>query len=479
MKKNSLEEYSKKFFAKYGTRYTPLNYAEDKNSLEIRCNTCGDTIKKLRAGNLIYSKYQAYICKKCDLLYRQRIEFEKRKNRILDDSFEFIEEYKGKGVPINLFHCKCDNISKVNPDRFLDNFSSRNTKYCSCCSPSKALDTSSFTEQLSRKSNGKLQLIGEYRNAKEVVSFLCTECGNISKGIADNVIRRLTCPICDNTRGQYKQKTYHEIIDGFYQKNNKHEYQILDDIKMTDQASTKESITIKHIPCGKSTSIAPYILSSYTCKECSKRKWQDEMYAEFKKNVSDITDGEYELISGVYENNSSKMRMRHVTCKWEFDMSKNAFISGGHRCPFCKSSKGEKIVDEILKECGCNYLHGKKLFTCVNPRNGKPLEMDFQILNEKDQLIALVEYDGKQHFNKDSQFGSSKTKKCWEETVYRDNVRNQYAKDKGIPLLRIPYIYKTKEEILPLIRCLLKDYVIPEEVTNYYGKYEFTEYLKE
>ena len=49
----------------------------------------------------------------------------------------------------------------------------------------------------------------------------------------------------------------------------------------------------------------------------------------------------------------------------------------------------------------------------------------------------MIEYDGEQHF-KYSNKGWN-TKEHFEKVKKRDELKNEYCKEKGIPLIRIPY----------------------------------------
>ena len=60
------------------------------------------------------------------------------------------------------------------------------------------------------------------------------------------------------------------------------------------------------------------------------------------------------------------------------------------------------------------------------------LRFDFAVLNENNEVIRLIEFDGMQHINMNNYFNDFALPE-------RDERKNQYAKEKGIPLIRIPY----------------------------------------
>lgn len=476
MVKSSLDKYRTMFRHKYGNRYTPLNYDGDKKPIDIQCNTCEKIISKPCAGNLIYSRYQPYICKSCDIIYRQKVQFERRKHEILDDSFVFLDEYKGRKIRIRVYHDKCENISLVNPDTFLDNYKRNKFQYCYFCNPSSMKDTKSFGNSLNEKSQGRLSLVGEYKSAKELISFLCNGCGTITTAMADNVIRRLACPVCDNKGGKHRQKTYKQLIETFNNNKYSDEYFLEGKYDINERASVSDRISITHKNCRRNKAISPYALPNYYCSECEIESWRKKEYSLLEQGIKAVTDGEYELVGGIYENNLSKMHIKHVSCNRIFFMSKNAFLTAGHRCSHCRASKGEQTIIKILTGHEYKFLHNKKLNDCKDPVSGKSLEMDFQILDEDGNLYALIEYDGKQHFEYSTYFGSDNPESDWKVTVMRDNARNQYSVINNIPLLRIPYIYTSYEEIEQLISIFLECFIIPNEIERYYSKYNFSVY---
>ena len=71
------------------------------------------------------------------------------------------------------------------------------------------------------------------------------------------------------------------------------------------------------------------------------------------------------------------------------------------------------------------------------------LKFDFALLDDNDEVFCLIEYDGLQHDKPIDFFGG---KKAYENTILRDNIKNQYCADNNITLLRLKS-YLTNEEI--------------------------------
>lgn len=124
-------------------------------------------------------------------------------------------------------------------------------------------------------------------------------------------------------------------------------------------------------------------------------------------------------------------------------------ICAGHykSCGCLKKSYGEILISEILKEHHLNY---KEQVSFKELKSGF-LRFDFVI--NKNNKLYLIEFDGLEHYYESSQFSSSKVskKENFDRVRYNDNLKNDFAKLKGIPLLRIPYILD-KEKIENLIK---------------------------
>lgn len=97
----------------------------------------------------------------------------------------------------------------------------------------------------------------------------------------------------------------------------------------------------------------------------------------------------------------------------------------------CLTSIGEENISRILRDN--NIIYKSQYQVNIN---GIYYRYDFAIFNKEDSLIRLIEFDGIQHYdNKQKHWGHDITK-----TQERDKIKNQYALQNNIPLVRIPYI---------------------------------------
>lgn len=99
-------------------------------------------------------------------------------------------------------------------------------------------------------------------------------------------------------------------------------------------------------------------------------------------------------------------------------------------CGCSKRSNGEMTIERLLLE---NNLFYKSEYTFPDlPR----LRYDFVIFDENQNPIRIIEYDGEQHFKPVDYFGGEKR---FQQQIINDAIKNQYAFDHNIPIVRFPY----------------------------------------
>jgi very-short-patch-repair endonuclease len=112
-------------------------------------------------------------------------------------------------------------------------------------------------------------------------------------------------------------------------------------------------------------------------------------------------------------------------------------------------SKGEILIEVILKD---NNIQYKKEYTFEDLKFKGKLRYDFYLTDFK----MLIEYDGKQHYEKIGYF--HKTNKDFEESQTRDKLKTLYAEEKNYKLFRIRY----DENVVNKIDIILKYISEPE-----------------
>ena len=108
-------------------------------------------------------------------------------------------------------------------------------------------------------------------------------------------------------------------------------------------------------------------------------------------------------------------------------------------CPSCKESKGEIVINDFLTKKNITYKRQKTFKGC---KSKSLLYFDFYLPD----MDTCIEYDGE--FHSMPIFGQ----KSLEDSIYRDNIKNEYCKYNNIRLIRISYTEFDKiEEILEKI----------------------------
>jgi very-short-patch-repair endonuclease len=176
-----------------------------------------------------------------------------------------------------------------------------------------------------------------------------------------------------------------------------------------------------------------HIFQKQGCSSCygNKKATTEEFIEKAKK----VHGNKYDYSKVNYINNYTKVC---IICPKHEEFNQKAYNhTRGDGCPICKTSKGELKIINILEKNNIKYLYQHKFKEC---KNKLPLPFDFYLPEHN----LLIEYDGRQHFEQ-SGFSNDKLKK----TQKHDKIKNNFCKEKGINLLRIPF-WK-KEEIEDIV----------------------------
>lgn len=212
---------------------------------------------------------------------------------------------------------------------------------------------------------------------------------------------------------------------------------------------------------------------TYRCPTCAKGKkrdfkdpWRDCGVVNAEKKGINLSHAEnfegqikgWMLVGKASEGKTDKYGLTYWLCtcllcgRKEYVYSSNLKGTPSHplklACSVCLNhiSSGALLIKNFLDENKINYIQEYTFDDLKGLKNGK-LRFDFAIFKNK-QLITLIEFDGKQHFEPIKYFGSEeefKTRKI------HDERKNEYCKEHHIKLIRIPYNYKNINDYLKLI----------------------------
>ena len=98
-------------------------------------------------------------------------------------------------------------------------------------------------------------------------------------------------------------------------------------------------------------------------------------------------------------------------------------------CGCLGNSRGEDKIREILLKNNINFV-SEVSFSDLKDK--ARLRYDFGLLDENNNLIKLIEFDGRQHSDPSSKWHTS-------ELLRHDEMKTKYCQEHNIPLLRISY----------------------------------------
>lgn len=282
-----------------------------------------------------------------------------------------------------------------------------------------------YEKDFNIKNKGKFKLISSYNGSNEDVEVLCLVCNTSFSRQARSFVstKSRNCPYC----------TGHMIRPNDYA----NEFKRACGSKYTQLTPFKHSkckIKVRHNKCGREYWVDPHeIINGSQCMLCygNPRKTTQQ----FNDEVCSCTNGEY-LCTSKYINSKTDVEFYHKVCKNHYKATPHDFL-GGNRCPYCKQSKGEKNIQNILDKLDISYEIQKAFDDCGNKHQWLPFDFYVESLN------LLIEYDGIQHYKEVKYFGG---RDKLLDQQRRDEVKNKYCVDESINLLRIPY-FITNEQI--------------------------------
>lgn len=268
-----------------------------------------------------------------------------------------------------------------------------------------------------------------YENSEKKLMFHCLKCDEIFEMAWLKVYSDQNCSFCRGLRvGKYNNLAYlrPELVEEWSSEN---------------KISPFDVVEFSHIKIW------------WICKKC-KYKWQAFVQTRTKgegcpaccgkvvtdKNRLSILFPEIAIQWHPYKNKdflptmfsfaSSKEKIWWLCNKcgyeWKNYISQRT-SNGGRGCPKCRSSKGNKIIENFLIKNDINFIPEYKFEDC---KNIFLLPFDFYLPDYN----ILIEYDGIVHY--EDKFNNLIE---FEKVKMRDDIKTKYCIDKDILLIRVPY----------------------------------------
>jgi len=152
----------------------------------------------------------------------------------------------------------------------------------------------------------------------------------------------------------------------------------------------------------------------------------------FKKNAKKIHGNKYDYSKTVYIKNRENVE---IICPvhGSFFQRPDKHLEG-HGCPICKSSRGEKLILNVLKKNNIEFEQQKSFDELVFVRK---LRLDFYLSSKK----IAIEYNGLQHYQQAYIFDDVEYQKK------RDEAKKKFCEKNNIKLIIITFYARKEEDI--------------------------------
>ena len=288
---------------------------------------------------------------------------------------------------------------------------------------SRKITNEEVIEKLKIK-NPKIILINDFLGMKNNSNFKCLICDNSFKANSYNIINGISgCSICskiDTKKFTNKVNEIHNFnikVLGEYV-NNKTKIEVICNI-----CDYKWFTEPRHLIAGNKC-----LICTRKNSNLDKRKTHDD----FIKKVKSIHHDRITILEE-YVNWKTKIQAKCNKCEHIWSVRASSLHSSG--CPKCKCSKGELLIDKILRDLQLKYIYQYKFEGLKTEDDGSPT-FDFVILDKENKIKKVIEYDGEQHFKPIKKWGGIKRIEQQKKT---DNFKNNFCLKNNIEIIRIPY----------------------------------------
>lgn len=199
--------------------------------------------------------------------------------------------------------------------------------------------------------------------------------------------------------------------------------------------------------CGNIVSVDGYSLRSGHTKSCG--CYQKEQTSKATTvNIIGKTIGNFTVLESIpgTKTNRHSWRCRCNLCGNENYKVVTADLYIRDSCGCQIESKGVRLIKAILEQNSINYIQEKRYSDLYFEDSKKQARYDFYL----PKYNCLIEYDGRQHYKQGN--GVYDNAEKFKKTQEHDRIKNLYAKNNNITLIRIPYTHYEKiiiEDLLP------------------------------
>lgn len=294
---------------------------------------------------------------------------------------------------------------------------------------------------------GYTLLSKEYINARAKIEVQCPE-GHVYKVTWNNFQRGERCIKCHQLAGKGGHQT--KDLEDIRKELAERGVELLSDYY-------KNNETLLTLRCDK----GHVYTSTWLCLQRGGTKCSKCQYItianKLRKKPADVLacfrDKGYDVLN-VQEYIDAKTSNLEVMCPnghlWVTDYGN---FKQGNRCPHCSMSAGEQDVSVWLDNSIYSYKYNHPIKE-ITENKYSILKFDFRVLNEKQDFVTYIEFDGQQHFMANDWFDKGESLEARQK---RDKIKDDYCAENKLRLLRVPYTKRRK---------------IPEILDNYFQSIE-------
>ena len=354
-------------------------------------------------------------------------------NKLKKTHKEFIEELKAKNPNIDILGEYINNKTKIKCKCLIDGHIWEPTpetilrgQGCPKCAGTLKKTHEEFIEEI-KNINPNIEILGKYINARTKIKCRCLIDNWVWYVMPYSILSKYGCPKCGvNSRANKRRKSHEEFIEEMEVKNTN--IKILGEYKSAHTKVKCRCLIDEHTWDATPDSL----LRGNGCPKCGINSRADKFRKTYEEFIEEIkTKNSKIAILGEYINNQTKIKCKCLIDEhiWE---ALHSNLLKGKGCPKCNSSKGETIIEHYCKKNYLRYIIQYKIDKC---RNKYSLPFDFALFN-KNKLVALIEYQGEQHYKAFEHFGGEKR---FKQQQINDQIKRDYCTTNNIPLIEIPY----------------------------------------